>query len=130
MSESLTDALHKIEGLVTDALGNHHSTFSVKFPYSVSFTFPEDDHNTTITIETTSEALRYGRDEDDVQHQMKLDQDHGRSTYSKHIIDWVSSRLWNINPRDVTVTYGDDTSIELMTNKEIEEFREACLDEE
>ena len=130
MSESLTDALHKIEGLVTDALGNHHSTFSVKFPYTVSFTFPEDDHNTTITIETTSEALRYGRDEQDIFLQMQLDQDHGRSTYSKHIIDWVSSRLWNINPRDVSITYGDKLQIDLMTDEEIEEFREACLDEE
>jgi hypothetical protein len=45
-------------------------------------------------------------------------------------INWVSSRLWNINPRDVTLTYGDDTSIEIMTNEGIEEFREACLDDE
>jgi hypothetical protein len=59
-----------------------------------------------------------------------LDQDHGRSTYSKHIIDWVSSRLWNINPRDVSITYGDKLQIDLMTDEEIEEFREACLDDE
>ena len=77
MSESLTYALHKIEGLVTDALGNRHSTFSVKFPYKVNFTFPDDDHNITITIDTTSEALRYGRDEQDIFLQMQLDQDQG-----------------------------------------------------
>ena len=111
-------------------MSESHSTFSVKFPYSVSFTFPEDDHNTTITIETTSEALRYGRDEEDINLQMKLDQDHGRPTYAKHIINWVSSRLWNINPRDVSITYGDKLQIDLMTDEEIEEFREACLDDE
>ncbi|MDE0813004.1 MAG: hypothetical protein OSB46_03255 [Alphaproteobacteria bacterium] len=130
MSESLTDALHKIEGLVTDALGNRHSTFSVKFPYQVSFTFPEGDHNTTITIETTSEALRYGRDEQDIFLQMQLDQDHGRSTYAKHIIDWGSARLYNIDPKDVSITYGDKLQIDLMTDDQIDEFREACLDDE
>ena len=107
-----------------------HSTFSVKFPYQVTFTFPEDDHNTTITIESRSEILRYGRDEQDIHHQMKLDQAHGEPTYAKHIINWVSDRLGNINPREVTVTYGDNPTIELMTNEQIEEFREDCLNDE
>ena len=107
-----------------------HSTFSVKFPYQVTFTFPDDDHNTTITIDTTSEILRYGRDEQDIHRQMELDQDHGQPTYAKHIINWVSSRLWNINPREVNLIYGDTPTIELMTNDQIEEFREGCLNDE
>jgi hypothetical protein len=61
---------------------------------------------------------------------MKLDHHHSRSTYAKHIINWVSDRLGNINPREVNLTYGDDTKIELMTNDQINEFREGCLNDE
>jgi hypothetical protein len=107
-----------------------HSTFSVKFPYQVTFTFPDDDHNTTITIDTTSEILRYGRDEEDILLQMKLDHHHSRSTYAKHIVNWVSDRLGNINPREVNLIYGDTPTIELMTDDQIDEFREGCLNDE
>ena len=130
MTDELTNTLDKIESEVNETLDNPYITYSVKFPYQMSFSFPDDDHHTKITIDSTSEILRYGRDEHDIQHQMQLDQAHGRPTYAKHLIKWIGDRLWNIDPREVTVAYGDDHTIKLMTDEEIDEFRERCLSDE
>ena len=114
----------------TETLENPYSAYSVKFPYTVSFSFPDDDHNTRITIASTSVLLSYGRDETDIFHQMKMDQEHSHATHAKHLINWIDSRLWNIDPREVKVTYGDGHTIKLMTDEEIDEFREDCLNDE
>ena len=122
-----------MDGLVTEALetlDNPYRTYSVKFPYTVSFRFPDDGHHTQITIQSTSEILRYGRDEQDIHHQMELDQAHGEPTYAKHLINWVSDRLGNINPREATVTYGTNPTIEIMTDEQIDEFRQDCINDE
>ena len=113
---------------MTDAIT--HSTFSVKLPYTVSFSFPDDDHLTQITIQTTSQVLRYGRDEQDIQSQMKLDQEHAQSTYAKHIIKWVGERLWDTDVKETTVTFGDNPTVEIMTDEEIDAFREDCLNDD
>ena len=130
MTQNLTQALGELETEVMETLENPYRTYSVQFPYSVSFGFPDDDHQTSITIESRSEILRYGRYQQDVEHQMKLDQAHGRPTYAKHLIGWVSDRLWNIDPKEVTVTYGDDHTIEMMTDEDIDQFRQDCLNDE
>ena len=130
MTQNLTHLLGDLETEVMETLNNPYRTYSVQFPYSVSFGFPDDDHHTKITIESRSEILRYGRDEHDIHHQMELDQAHGRPTYAKHLIKWIGDRLWNIDPREVTVAYGDDHTIKLMTDEEIDEFRERCLSDE
>ena len=114
----------------TETLENPYSAYSVKFPYTISFSFPDDDHNTRITIDSTSVLLNYGRDETDILHQMKMDQEHSHATHAKHLINWIDSRLWNIDPREVKVTYGDGHKIKLMTDEEIDEFREDCLNDE
>ena len=114
----------------TEQMENPYSAYSVKFPYTVSFSFPDDDHNTRITIASTSVLLSYGRDETDIFHQMKMDQEHSHATHAKHLINWIDSRLWNIDPREVKVTYGDGHTIKLMTDEEIDEFREDCLNDE
>jgi hypothetical protein len=111
----------------TETLENPYSAYSVKFPYTVSFSFPDDDHNTKITIDSTSVMLSYGRDETDIFHQM--DQKHSHATHAKHLINWIDSRLGNIDPREVNVAYGDGHTIKLMTNEEIDEFREDCLND-
>jgi hypothetical protein len=116
--------------LETETLENPYSAYSVKFPYTVSFSFPDDDDNTQITIDSTSVLLSYGRDKTDILHQMKMDQEHGHATHAKHLINWISSRLGNIDPREVNVTYGDDHTIKLMTDEEIDEFREDCLNDD
>ena len=130
MTDDLTNTLDNLESEVIETLENPYRTYSVKFPYQVSFSFPDDDHHTAITTQSTSEILRYGRDQQDVEHQMKLDQNHGEPTYAKHLINWVRDRLWNIDPRDATVTYGDNPTIEIMTDEQIDEFREGCLNDE
>jgi len=129
MINELTNTLDKIESEVIETLENPYRTYSVQFPYTVSFSFPDDDHQTQITIESRSEILRYGRDEQDIHHQMELDQTHGEPTYAKHIIDWVSDRLGNIDPRETTVTYGDNLTIEMMTDEQIDQFRQDCLND-
>ena len=130
MSDELEESLDELETEVMETLDNPYRTYSVQFPYSVSFTIPDDDHHTQITIQSTSEILRYGRDEHDIHHQMQLDQAHGKPTYAKHLINWISSRLSEINPREVNVTYGDTSTIEIMTDEQIDEFRQDCLNDE
>ena len=114
MTQNLTHPLDELETEVLETLDNPYRAYSVQLPSSVSFTIPDDGHHTKITIESRSEILRYGRDEQDIYLQMELDQTHGRPTYAKHLIRWVSDRLGNINPREATVTYGDDHTISLM----------------
>ena len=128
-SVSETD-MENLEKEIMDELNNPYSTYLVQFPYTCFLTIPDDGNVTKVTIESRSEVMRYGRNEDDIKHQMELDQAHGRPTYAKHLIEWVSDRLWNIDPREVNVTYGDDHTINLMTEEEIDEFREGCLNDE
>ena len=56
-----------------DETDNPYSTYRVQFPYTCSFTIPDDGHDTRVTIESKSEVLRYGKDEEDIQLQMQLD---------------------------------------------------------
>ena len=74
--------------------------------------------------------MRYGRNENDIKLQMELDQAHGKPTYAKHLIQWVSDRISTIDPREATITYGNSTTIELMTEEQIDDFREGCLNDE
>ena len=62
--------------------------------------------------------------------QMQLDQEHGKPTYTKHLIEWTRDKMHSIDPREVEVSYGDNSTIELMTNEQIEESRKGCLNDE
>ena len=130
MTDHLNTTLNQLETEVMESLDNPYSTYLVQFPYTVSYSFPDDDHHTCITIESTSQVLRYGKNRYDMELQTQLDQEHSRHTFSKHLMKWVSSRMGEIDPREVTVTYGDDIKIDLMTNDQIDEFREGCLNDE
>ena len=109
---------------------NPYSTYLVQFPYTCSFTIPDDGNVTRVTIESRSEVLRYGSDVSDVHYQMELDQQHGKPTYAKHLVEWTRDRMHSIDPKDVSVTYGDIPHIEMMSNEDIEEFTEGCLNDE
>ena len=130
MSNELDATLDRLETQVLEKLDNPYSTYRVEFPYTCSFTIPDDGNVTTVTIESRSEMVRYGRDDHDVELQMELDQEHGKPTYAKHLLKWVGDRLGNIDPREVTVSYGDNPTIEPMTDEDIDEFREGCLNDE
>jgi hypothetical protein len=105
------DTLTNLIKLETETLENPYSAYSVQFPYTVSFSFLDDDHNTQITIDSTSVLLSYGRDKTDILHQIKMDQEHGQATHAKHLINWINSRIGNINPREVNVIYRDSHKI-------------------
>ena len=130
MTDELETTLDQLETKVLETLENPYSTYLVQFPYTCSFTIPDDGNMTTVTIESRSEVLRYGRDNHDMELQTELDQEYAKSTYAKHLIEWTRDRMHTIDPREVTVTYGDNPTIELMTNEQIEEFREGCLNDE
>ena len=130
MDDGLTTTLNQLETEVLETLDNPYSTYLVQFPYTVSYAFPDDGRHTTITIDSTSQVLRYGRNSHDMELQTHLDQDHSRHTFANHLINWVSSRMTEIDPREVTVTYGDDIKIGLMTDDQIDDFRERCLKDE
>jgi len=129
-TETLETTLDQLETEVLETLENPYSTYLVQFPYTCSFNIPDDGNVTTVTIESRSEVLRYGRDIDDMECQMKLDQDHGKPTYAKHLIKWTRDRMQTIDPRQVEVSYGDTPLISLMSNEDIDEFREGCLNDE
>jgi hypothetical protein len=108
---------------------NPYSAYRVEFPYTCTFTLPDDGHVTSVTINTRSVAVRYGNDENDVLQQVELDKFYGDATYAKHIIKWVEQRLCYIDPRKVDVAYEGETIIAAMTETQIEEFTEDCLEE-
>ena len=84
---------------------------------------------TKITIETTSEVVRYGRNENDISQQMDIDNIHGESIYANHILNWLGERIGNLNPRDASIEYGlDNRTIEPMTDKQIVEYTDSCID--
>jgi len=129
-SEELENTLNQLETEVLETLENPYSAYSVKFPYTCSFSFPEDDHHTKVTIETVSETVRFGRNEHDVSLQLDKDQELSRRTYAKHVLQWVSHNLYSIDPEDVELTYGDSHTIDPMTDEEIEDFTQRCLNDE
>jgi hypothetical protein len=129
VTDQLDQTLDQLETQVLETLDNPYSTYRVEFPYTCSFTIPHDGNVTRVTIESRSEVLRYGRDTHDIKLQMELDQEHGKPTYAKHLIEWTRDRMHSIDPREVTVTYGDTHIIEPMTDDDIEEFREGCLND-
>ena len=99
MTDELDQTLDQLETQVLETLDNPYSTYRVEFPYTCSFTIPEDGNVTRVTIESRSEVLRYGRDTHDMNLQMNLDQEHGKPTYAKHLIEWTRDRMHTIDPR-------------------------------
>ena len=116
--------------MTNDTPDNPYQTYRVEFPYTCSFTIPEDDHNTRVTIESRSEVVRYGRDEVDIKHQLELDQNQGKPTYANHLLKWVNDQIWTVDPREVTVTYGDQLVMEPMSKDQIEVWTESCLNDD
>ena len=102
--------------------------YRVELPYRCSFSIPEDGRITTITIDTRSEELRYGKDEKDIHHQKSAENKHSRPTYAKHILEWTHNHLYSIDPRECEVEYQKGMVIEPMTQEQVNEYREGCLE--
>ena len=128
--DELEATLDQLEKEVLETIENPYFTYRVEFPYSCSLTIPDDGHVTRITIDSRSEMVRYGRNEHDIELQMELDKEHGKPTYAKHLLKWVGDRIGFINPTEVEVSYGDSHIIEPMTDEDIDEFTDRCLNDE
>ena len=128
--DELEKTVEELEQEVLDELDNPYKPYRVVVPYEVSFTFPQDGHNTELTIRTRSEEVRYGRNEKDVLLQKEIDNRLSRKTYSKHIINWVRERLWYIDLDECDLEYTGKPSVSPMTKKEVKDFTETCLNED
>jgi len=124
VTNELDETLGQLETEVLETIDNPYSTYRVEFPYTCSFTIPDDGNITRVTIESRSEVLRYGRDEHDIKLQMELDQEHGKPTYAKHILNWVGDRIGSVDPKEVDVSYGESHSIKPINSEQIQE----CID--
>ena len=108
---------------------NSYKRHRVEFPFTCIFTIPEDGHNTRVTIETRSEHLHHAKSEDDVRLQLEKDREIDGPLNAKRILKFVRDGMWNVEPRDVTVTYHPDFTIELATPEKVQEIVEDFLDE-
>ena len=130
MTDALDTTLDTLEQEVLDELENRYRPYLVIFPYEVRLTIPDDGHNTEITIRTRSEEVRFGRNEKDIFLQKELDNRYGRNTYSKHILDWVSKKLSNIDPRHCNLVYPQEPYVRPMDMYDVKEYIDEVLDDE
>ena len=106
---------------------NPYKTYMIEFPYTCRFTFPEDDGNTEVIIKTRSQEVRYGSEEKDILKQKELENSHSQETYSKHIIEWVQERLLGVDVKDCSIEFTGTPKLTVMTNEEIQDYKERCL---
>ena len=104
--------------------------YRVEFPFSCQFSIPADDHNTTVTIETKSEALTYGTSVDDVRMQTEAEHQIDGPLQAKRILKFIRDETWAIDPREVSVTYSPDPVIEHASPETIEHFIQTAMDED
>ena len=126
-NNELETTLEKLEQEVLDEIENPYRPYRVEFPYEVRFTIPNDGHNTEITIRTRSEEVRFGRDEKDILLQKEIDNRYGKDTYSKHILDWVSKRLPDIDPRECDLEYVGTPKVGPIDHHQVKDFIEGYL---
>ena len=118
----LEKTLDELEEEVMDEIENPYLPFEVTFPYVVRLSIPDDGHNTEVTIRTRSQEIRFGRHERDILLQKEVDNQYGRITYAKHILDWVADKLPNINPRNCRVQYPQEPHVRQMDMDDVEEY--------
>ena len=102
--------------------------YSVEFPYTCSFTIPDDAY-TTVTIETRSETLMHGTSESDIRLHIEKDHEIDGPLNAKRIMKIVRDSMWGIEPTDVTVEYGPDPIIKIASPEKVQEIVEDYLDE-
>ena len=108
---------------------NPYKRYRVEFPFTCTFTIPEDGHNTRVTIETRSEHLHHAKSEDDVRLQLEKDREIDGPLNAKRILKFVRDGMWNVEPRDVSVLYHPNYTIELATPEKVQEIVEDFLDD-
>ena len=131
LDELEEEVMDEIENpMIINEIENPYRPFEVIFPYVVRLSIPDDGHNTEITIRTRSQEVRFGRHERDILLQKEVDNQYGRETYTKHILDWVSDKLPDIDPRQCNLVYPQTPSVRPMDDDEVKEYVEECLNDE
>ena len=102
---------------------NPFSAYRIEFPYKVEMTLLEDDGNTKVTIETTSEEVTFSKSKEDALLSTEFSHQHSKLGYAKHIAEYVRNNIWNVLPEDMTVTYTGNPNVEKMTEEEVEEYQ-------
>ena len=64
--------------------------YRVEFPYTCTCSIPEDGHITKVTLETRSEELRYGKNEEDIRLQKSVESADAMKTESKGTRGYLS----------------------------------------
>ena len=108
---------------------NPYKRYCVEFPFTCTFTIPKDGHNTKVTIDTRSENLMHGTSESDIRLQLEKDHEIDVPLNAKRILKFVRDGMWNVEPRDVSVTYHPDYIIELATSEKVQEIVEDFLND-
>ena len=129
MTQNLTHSLDELETEVMETLENPTPSFLIDFTYVVSFTMPEDDDVTKVTVETRSETICTAHDEDEVRQELKSHQPDFNTFYVERLIKWLRRNIENVNPVDAFVTYGDDYKISRMTLEDVTVFKRDCTNE-
>ena len=109
---------------------NKLNRYRVVFPFTCRFTIPSDDHNTTVTVTTKSACLMHGTSENDVQTHLDTEHEIDGPLHSKRILKFVREEMWQIDPREVEVSYDQPPTIELASHQTVEKIVQAAIEED
>ena len=109
-----------------EKLENPLKTYCVQFQFTCTFTLPD---KTRVTIETRSKNRMHGTSESDIRLLLEKDHEIAAPLNAKRILSLVRDNLWEIEPRDVSVEYGPNPTIEIASSERVQEIIEDCLDE-
>ena len=82
-----------------------------------------------MTIETRIEHLHHAKSEDDVRLQLEKDREIAAPLNAKRTLKLVRDGMCNVEPRDVSVKYHPNYTIELATPEKVQEIVEDFLND-
>lgn len=104
------------------------NTYRVEFTATYQFTTPDDGNKTTVTIVSPSENLMHGTSKDEVLRHMEKDHEVDKPINAKRVLKFVRDGMWNLESKDVTVTYHPDPIIDLASPEQIKEIIEDYME--
>jgi len=112
-----------------DIMENPYKPYEVINHYSFKFTIADDDNNTEVIINTKTQECRLGKNKEDILMMKEVDDKLGKRTYIKHITEFVRNRLYFDVMKNLELSTIQAPDIKLMTDKDVEDYTERCLDE-
>ena len=108
---------------------NPYKPYSVINHHSFKFTIADDDNNTEVIINTKTQECRLGKNKEDILMMKEVDDELGKKTYIKHITEFVRNRLYFDVMENLEFNTIQIPDIKLMTDKDVEDYTQRCLDE-